>query len=250
VKAAIRVDQALVERGLCESREKAKRAVLAGQVQINQQRAHKPSDTVFPKDEVSVIAAEKYVSRGGHKLEHALDHFQLDVTGLTAVDVGASTGGFTDCLLQSGAGRVYAVDVGRGQLAWRLRQDPRVTVMEGVNGRYLGVGSFPPPFSPVDLVVMDCSFISLKLVLPPAVALLKISGKLIGLIKPQFEAGKDEVGKGAGVIRDPEIHRRVIEEIQGFVSDRCELRWRGFVESPILGPAGNKEFLALIEKVS
>lgn len=249
-KSAIRLDQALVERGLCESREKAKRAVLAGAVQINQQRAHKPSDTVFPKDEVSVIAGEKYVSRGGHKLEHALVHFQLDVAGCVAIDVGASTGGFTDCLLQFGAARVYAVDVGRGQLAWRLRQNPRVVVMEGVNARHLGAGNFPPPFSPVDLVVMDCSFISLKLVLPPAVALLKMSGKLIGLIKPQFEAGKAEVGKGAGVIRDPEIHRRVLAEIEDFVGTRRDLKWRGVVESPILGPAGNKEFLALIEKAS
>ena len=155
-----RLDQALVERGLCESRERAKRAILAGQVRINAQSAHKPSDSVKPGDQLTLDADEKYVSRGGHKLEHALRHFQLDVAGLMALDLGASTGGFTDCLLQHGAAKVFAVDVGRGQFAWKLRHDPRVVVMEKTNARHLTAAQFPQPFSPADLAVIDCSFIS------------------------------------------------------------------------------------------
>src|ERR1051325_4645427 len=152
-----RLDQALVERGLCESREKARRAVLAGRVRRNDQLAQKPSDPVRPDDQLSLTAPEKYVSRGGLKLEHALRHFQVAVAGQTAIDLGASTGGFTDCLLQHGAVRVYAVDVGRGQLAWKLRGDPRVVVMERTNARELAPESFPAPFALVDLVVVDCS---------------------------------------------------------------------------------------------
>ena len=165
-----RLDQALVERGLCESRERAKRAILAGQVRINAQSAHKPSDAVKPGDQLTLDAGEKYVSRGGHKLEHALNHFHLDVTGIAALDLGASTGGFTDCLLQHGAARVFAVDVGRGQLAWKLRHDPRVVVMEKTNARHLTAAQMPPPFSPADLAVIDCSFISLRNILPAAIA--------------------------------------------------------------------------------
>src|SRR5438128_1332373 len=153
-----RLDQALVERGLCESREKAKRAILAGLVKINRQAARKPSDQAQPHDEIELEAGEKYVSRGGHKLEHALDHFRLNVEGLTAVDFGASTGGFADCLLQRGAKKVFAVDVGRGQLAWKLRQHPRLVVMEKTNARNLTPAKFPQPFQPADLVVIDCSF--------------------------------------------------------------------------------------------
>src|SRR6266850_782754 len=156
----LRLDQALVDRGHCESREKAKRAILAGQVRVNDQVARKPSDSVKEDDQLALDAPEKYVSRGGFKLEHALDHFKVDVTGQTAVDLGASTGGFTDCLLQRGAVKVYAVDVGQGQLAWKLRQDPRVIVMEKTNARQLTVEKFPPPFASADLVVIDCSFIS------------------------------------------------------------------------------------------
>jgi len=244
-----RLDLALVERGLCESREKAKRAIMAGEVTVNGQLAGKASVVVRPEDEVALAAPEKYVSRGGFKLEHALDHFRLDVAGQTAIDFGASTGGFTDCLLQRGAARVYAVDVGRGQLAWKLRRDPRVVVMEKTNARHLTAAGFPQPFSPVDLAVMDCSFISLRKILPPAVALLRPSGKIVALIKPQFEAGKAEADKGAGVIRDPAVHERVLRELEGFVSGLPGLRWRGVTESPILGPAGNKEFLALIDYV-
>jgi 23S rRNA (cytidine1920-2'-O)/16S rRNA (cytidine1409-2'-O)-methyltransferase len=242
-----RLDQALVERGLCESREKAKRAVMAGSVRINGQPARKPSDSVEPQDMLVLATPERYVSRGGYKLEHALDHFQLTVAGQTAVDLGASTGGFTDCLLQHGAAKVYAVDVGQGQLAWKLRQDPRVVVMEKTNARELTLAKFPAPFSPVDVVVIDCSFISLRKIFPAAIALLRDSGNILALIKPQFEAGKTEADKGRGVITDPSIHERVVGEIENYVRIQAGMRWRGIIESPLLGPAGNKEFLVLIE---
>lgn len=245
-----RVDQALVDRGICESREKAKRAVMAGQALINGQPARKPSDPVAATDQVTLATPEKFVSRGGHKLEHALQHFQLNVTGQTAIDLGASTGGFTDCLLQAGVAKVYAVDVGHGQLAWKLRQDLRVVVMEKINARHLTPALMPQPFTPAELVVIDCSFISLRKILPPAVALLRPTGKIAALIKPQFEAGKEEVDKGAGVITDPGIHERVIHELEEFVKQAGQLTWRGVTESPLLGPAGNKEFLVLIEKNS
>lgn len=261
----LRLDQALVERGLCESREKAKRAVMAGTVKINGQLARKPSDTVKPDDELTLAEPEKFVSRGGHKLEHALEHFDLDVSGLTVIDLGASTGGFTDCLLQHGAARVFAVDVGQGQLAWKLRRDRRVVVMEKTNARELtpetlrveGRGSrgtrapslsTPNPFL-ADVITIDCSFISLRKILPPAVALLRPLGNIVALVKPQFEAGKAEADKGEGVITDPAVHERVLRELEAFVAQDKTLQWRGVTESPLLGPAGNKEFLVLIEKI-
>jgi 23S rRNA (cytidine1920-2'-O)/16S rRNA (cytidine1409-2'-O)-methyltransferase len=240
-----RLDQVLVERGLCDSREKAKRLVLAGQVRINGQSARKASDQVKPDAAVTVAAPEKFVSRGGYKLEHALIHFDLDVAGLTAIDLGASTGGFTDCLLQQGAARVFAVDVGQGQLAWKLRQDPRVVVMEKTNARYLTGADFP---GLADLVVVDCSFISLTKILPPAVPLLKPGGRIVALIKPQFEAGKAEADKGRGVITDAAVHERVLAELCEFVGTQPGLTRLGVVASPLLGPAGNKEFLMLMEK--
>ncbi|HEY2951954.1 MAG TPA: TlyA family RNA methyltransferase [Verrucomicrobiae bacterium] len=243
-----RLDQALVERGLCDSREKARRAIMAGVVKVNRRPARKPSDAVQLSDSLTLDAAEKYVSRGGFKLEHALRHFQLAVAGLTAIDLGASTGGFTDCLLQNGAAKIYAVDVGHGQLAWKLRQDTRVVVMERTNARQLSPTRFPPPFAPVDLVVIDCAFISLRKILPPAVALLRPSGSIVALIKPQFEAGKAEADRGAGVITDPAIHARVLAELEEFVHAQPSLRWRAVTASPLLGPAGNKEYLVLIEK--
>ena len=244
-----RLDQVLVERGLCESREKAKRAIMAGQVQINQHPARKPSDPAGPGDQIELVAEEKYVSRGGHKLEHALRHFQLNVEGTTAIDLGAATGGFTDCLLQRGASKIYSVDVGRGQLAWKLRRHPRVVVMDKTNARDLTPAKFPQPFAPADLVVIDCSFISLSKILPAAAGLLRDGGRMVVLIKPQFEAGKTEADKGAGVITDPKIHERVLRELEEFVHRLPPLRWRGVTESPLLGPAGNKEFLALLEKL-
>ncbi|MDA1273807.1 MAG: TlyA family RNA methyltransferase [Verrucomicrobia bacterium] len=192
-----RLDQVLVDRGLCESREKAKRAVIAGSVRVNNQPARKPSDAIRDTDTVRIEAGEKYVSRGGLKLEHALRFFRVPVENLIAIDLGASTGGFTDCLLQNGAAHVYAVDVGRGQLAWKLRQDARVTVMERTNARELTALNFPPQFVPADLITIDCSFISLKKLIPPAVALLGGSGRIIALIKPQFEAGKAEADRGS-----------------------------------------------------
>ncbi len=245
-----RLDQALVDRGLCESRERAKRAILAGQVRVNTQLAHKPSDSVRPDDALALAAGEKYVSRGGHKLEHALHHFHLDVAGQAALDLGASTGGFTDCLLQHGAAKVFAVDVGQGQLAWKLRRDRRVVVMEKINARHLTAARFPQPFVPADLAVIDCSFISLRNILPAAIALLKPNGKIVALIKPQFEAGRTEADKGRGVIQDPAVHERVVNGLREFTATQPGLSWRGVVESPLLGPAGNKEFLVLIEKTS
>jgi 23S rRNA (cytidine1920-2'-O)/16S rRNA (cytidine1409-2'-O)-methyltransferase len=243
-----RLDVALVERGLCESREKAQRAIMAGNVRVNTQLARKPSDAVKESDALSLDGGEQYVSRGGLKLDHALRHFQLDVQGLVAMDLGASTGGFTDCLLQHGAARVYAVDVGHGQLAWKLRNDPRVVVLEKTNARDLKQTSFPAPFQSPGLAVIDCSFISLRKILPPAVALLERAGKIVALIKPQVEAGKAEADKGAGVIPDPGIQELVLAELLEFAGSIPGLEWRGVTESPLLGPAGNKEFLALIEK--
>ena len=237
-----------MDPGLCDSREKAKRSILADEVRVNGQPARKPGDTVRETDEVTLVARERFVSRGGHKLEHALKHFQLEVTGLTAIDLGASTGGFTDCLLQAGAARVYAVDVGQGQLAWRLRQDPRVVVMERTNARHLGHAGFGPGFAPVPLVVIDCSFISLRQILPSAISLLDPKGRIVALIKPQFEAGKAEADRGAGVISDPAVHARVLQELEHHATTVLQLAWLGVTESPLLGPAGNKEFLVHLEK--
>jgi 23S rRNA (cytidine1920-2'-O)/16S rRNA (cytidine1409-2'-O)-methyltransferase len=244
-----RLDQALVERGICQSREKAKRAVMAGQVRVNDRVACKASEPVKPDDHLALAAPEKYVSRGGFKLEHALDHFHVDVAAATALDIGASTGGFTDCLLQRGAARVYAIDTGQAQLAWKLRHDRRVVVMEKVNARHLTPANFPAPFTPVDLAVIDCSFISLRKIVPAAVALLRRPGKIVALIKPQFEAGKAEADRGAGVITDPAVHDRVLSELEEFARTLPGWEWRGVIPSPILGPAGNQEFLVLIENV-
>lgn len=238
----------MVARGLCASREQAKRAILAGQVRVNAQSAHKPSDAVRPDDKLELKTLERYVSRGGHKLEHALKAFTLEVVGWQVVDFGASTGGFTDCLLQHGAAKVYAVDVGQGQLAWRLRKDARVQVMERVNARHLTPDCFPQPFAHVDAVVMDCSFISLKKLLPSAVLLLRPAGRIIALVKPQFEAGKREVDRGAGVIRDVAVHERVLAELNAFVQAELPLRWLAVTESPLRGPAGNIEYFVLLEK--
>jgi len=223
---------------------------MAGQVRINGHPARKASDPVKERDRVELLVADRYVSRGGHKLEHALKHFQVPVAGFVALDLGASTGGFTDCLLQQGAARVVAVDVGQGQLAWKLRQDPRVTVKERTNARHLTPGFFGAEFQPFDLVVADCSFISLRMILPPAAPLLRPGGLMVALVKPQFEAGKQEVDRGEGVITDPAVHARVLAELEAFVSTATfRLVWRGVTDSPLLGPAGNREFLALLERI-
>lgn len=246
-----RIDQALVDRGLCESRTQAQRAVMAGQVRVNGHPAKKPSDGVREGDTVEWLHGDRYVSRGGHKLEHALTHFAVAVPGVRAIDLGASTGGFTDCLLQHGATRVVAVDVGHGQLAWKLRQDPRVDVREKVNARHLTLPLLGPDTAPFDLAVIDCSFISLRLILPAALGMVRTGGSVVALIKPQFEAGREEVSRGAGVIEDPEIHARVLRELEAFVADSLSgVEWRGVTESPLLGPAGNREFLVLLVKQS
>ncbi len=245
-----RLDHALVERSLCESREKARRLILAGWVRVNQRVARKASETVRPEDSIELEAGERYVSRGGFKLEHALHGFRINPQGWIAVDLGASTGGFTDCLLQHGAARVYAVDVGRAQLAWKLRQDPRVVVMEKINARHLNPGDFPPPFTLVDLVTIDCSFISIRQIIPAARGLLTAGGMILALIKPQFEAGKAEADRGRGVIKDGAVHERIVRELESFIAAIPDLRWRAVIESPLLGPAGNKEFLSLIEKTA
>jgi 23S rRNA (cytidine1920-2'-O)/16S rRNA (cytidine1409-2'-O)-methyltransferase len=250
-KSRVRVDQALVDRGLMESRTRAQAAILAGHVRINDQPARKAGDLVREQDRIEVMAPEKYVSRGGHKLEHGLTHFGILPAELIALDLGASTGGFTDCLLQSGAAQVWAVDVGQGQLAWKLRKDPRVVVRERTNARHLVPANFGADFTPFDLVVIDCSFISLRHILPPVPALLRVGGHVIALIKPQFEAGRREVDRGSGVITDPAIHSRVLGELETFVAQELpELQWRGVVESPLTGPAGNKEFLVLLNRIT
>ena len=239
-----RLDTQLVVRGLAESREKAKRFVLAGAVRVNGQLAHKPSDLVADDAVLLVEAAEKYVSRGGHKLEAALDAFQISCHGLVCVDLGASKGGFTDCLLQREAARVYTVDVGKGQLDWKLRQDVRVVVHDETNARHLAVAALGEP---VDLATIDVSFISLTKVLPAAVGILKAGGTLVALIKPQFEAGKKLVKKG-GVVRDSRVHDAVTKMIQDFATETLGLTVLGVIESPLLGPAGNKEFLIALRK--
>ena len=235
--AKIRADVLLVERGLAESRAQAQRLVMAGQVRADGQLVDKPSSMLSGEVKLEVQTGPRFVSRGGEKLEAALDQFAVDVAGKVCADVGASTGGFTDCLLQHGAGKVYAIDVGKGQLDWKLRQDSRVVVMEESNARY--VESLPEP---VDLVTVDASFISLKTLLPTLKGWLNEDGQLIALIKPQFEAGKKDVGKGRGVIRDEQVHRRVLEDVLNFIEVQ-QFAVKGLMRSPVLGPKGNVEFL-------
>ncbi len=232
-----RLDVLLVERGLVESRERGGRLIRAGEVLVDGQVVDKPGMRVAGGADIRLKARPPYVSRGGLKLEAALDSFTLQVAGAVAADVGASTGGFTDCLLQRGAKKVYAIDVGYGQLAWRLRQHPQVVVMERVNVRYLE--SLPEP---IDLATVDVSFISLELVLPSVMGWLKPAGDIIALIKPQFEAGRAEVGRG-GVVKDAEVHRGVLDKILAWALDHG-LAVRGLMASPLKGPAGNVEFLA------
>lgn len=235
----LRLDQLLVARGLAESREKAQRLILAGKVSSDGRVLTKPGHAVDPDAPLAVEAPERFVSRGGEKLDAAFTHWRLEVTGEVCLDVGASTGGFTDCLLQHGAARVYAVDVGRAQLHPRLVADSRVIAMDGVNARNLSLADLPerPSF-----VTIDASFISLALLLPAASNLLPTGGRMITLIKPQFEAGRDDVGHG-GVVRDPAVHRRVIDQVRA-EGEKYGLMWQGVIESPLRGPAGNIEFLA------
>ncbi len=236
-----RLDLLLIERGLAETREKAQALIIAGDVTVNGRSIDKPGTAIAEDSQIVVAQGLRFVSRGGLKLEHALDALHVSVDGLVAVDVGASTGGFTDCLLQRGARRVYAVDVGYGQLDWRLRNDPRVVVLERTNVRHLT--ALPEA---ADLATIDVSFISLRLVLPPVGPLLQKDGRAVALVKPQFEAGRRQVGKG-GVVRDPAVHKQVLRRLLAWAPSEG---WfvRGVTPSPLLGPAGNREFFLLLAR--
>ena len=242
--ARIRLDLALVQRGLCPSREQAKRLIMAGEVMLGDEVMSKPGWLVRDDAHLKVKTPPRFVSRGGLKLEGALEHFGIEVTGLTAMDVGASTGGFTDCLLQRGAVKVYAFDVGTNQMVWKLRSDPRVICRENFNVRHLQPEDVPEL---VDLIVGDVSFISLTLVLPGALSVLKPGGQVLVLVKPQFELSREEVGKG-GIVRESELHEKACMRIRSFVEGRPELEWRGLTESSIQGTDGNREFLAWFTK--
>jgi len=236
----MRADQALVARGLVETRAKAQALIMAGKVFTGEQRIDKPGQPIAPDKPLEVRGQDHpWVSRGGLKLEKGLAAFGIDPTGMVAIDVGASTGGFTDVLLQGGAAKVYAVDVGRGQLHWKLRSDARVIVLEATNARTLTPAQIPEP---ADIVVCDASFIGLEKVLPAALALTKPEALLVALIKPQFQVGKGEVGKG-GVVRDPALHERVCAESRAWLDAQPGWRALDIVESPITGPSGNVEFL-------
>jgi 23S rRNA (cytidine1920-2'-O)/16S rRNA (cytidine1409-2'-O)-methyltransferase len=242
-----RLDQALVERGLAESRSAAQAMIMAGLVFAGEKRLDKPGQAIHEGTSLEVRGApHPWVSRGGLKLAHGLQRFALDVKGAIALDIGASTGGFTDVLLANGAGRVYAVDVGHGQLAWKLRTDGRVIVLEKTNARVLDAALVPEA---PDIVVCDASFIGLKTVLPASLALAKPGAHLVALIKPQFEVGKGKVGKG-GVVRDPALHQQVCDEISQWLRDDMNWRVIGLTQSPITGPEGNVEFLIAAKKGS
>ena len=235
-----RADALLVSRGLCDSREQAKRLILAGEVSTGTTVVAKPS-TKLPSDaELSIKEKPKYVGRGGLKIEGALDTFHIDPTGMTCLDVGASTGGFTDCLLQHGATKVHAVDVGTNQLVWKLRNDPRVIVKEKFNARYMTPADIGDP---IDLAVTDVSFISLTKSLPSMVSCLKPDGQIVCLIKPQFELDREDISKG-GIVRDPELHQRAVDKIHHFVTEELGHTWIEYIDSPIKGTEGNREFLA------
>jgi len=240
-----RLDQILVEKGLVRSRQRAQAIIMAGDVLVNHQPVDKPGTLIRQDDRIELRNKDiPYVSRGGLKLDAALQHFQLDVSGLICLDVGASTGGFTDCLIVHGAQRVYAVDVGYGQLAWKLRQHPRVVAIERTNIRKMSRGTIADP---IDLVTIDVSFISLKIVVPAVIKFLKDNAdtRILALIKPQFEVGKGQVGKG-GVVRDPSQHDNVIEDLTCFFTD-IGLTRESIFPSPLLGPKGNREFFILLK---
>ena len=237
-----RIDKMLVARGFFQSREQAQRALMAGQVLVGERVVDKPGSPVPADAEIRVTGTERFVGRGGYKLEAALDRFQIDPAGWRCLDVGASTGGFTDCLLQRGAAHVTALDVGHNQIAYRLRTDPRVSVWEGVNARYLDPARIGVRF---ELIVVDVSFISLTLVLPPILGCLACGGLVIVLIKPQFELDPTKVGKG-GVVRDSKSRDEAVEKVYRFVTGPLRREWLGVIESPIQGAKGNREFLACL----
>jgi len=242
LKNAIRLDALLVERGLVASRERARALILAGSVSVEGRTVTKAGASVAPEAKVELASPDHpYVGRGGLKLAHALDVFGITVDGRLALDIGASTGGFTDVLLQRGARRVVALDVGHGQLDWRLRTDPRVVVIERLNARLLTPEHLPPDLGVFDIVTIDVSFISLRHILPPVVGLVDAGTDIVALVKPQFEAGRHEVGKG-GIVRSPEVHERVVADVTG-AADALGLTRIGLTESPIEGMEGNREFL-------
>ena len=239
----VRLDTAVVESGLAPSRHQAKALIMAGKILVDEQPLDKPGARISTEAAVALRGEPlRYVSRGGLKLEAALDSLEFNVSGRVCLDIGASTGGFTDCLLQNGAARVFAVDVGYGQLAWRLRQDPRVVVIERTNIRYMPADALN---ARVDLVTIDVSFISLKIVVPASLKFMKRRGTIIALIKPQFEVGREHVGKG-GVVRNPLLHETVIASLQTHFAD-IGLSSRAVIPSPILGPKGNREFIIVLE---
>lgn len=240
-----RADFVLVARGLCDSREQAKRLIMAGEVMRGTERVSKPSTLIGSGEELRVLERPRYVGRGGVKLEGALKSFDVNPEGWVCLDLGASTGGFTDCLLQHGAQRVHAVDVGTNQLAWKLRKDSRVKVKEQFNGRYLTESDLGEQ---VDVVVMDLSFISLTKVLPAAMGVLKPQGQIICLIKPQFELSREEVGKG-GIVREPDLRQKAVEKIRNFVREELRGEWAGCIESPITGMDGNVEYLVRLRQL-
>jgi len=235
-----RVDALLVTRGLCDSREQAKRLILAGEVSTGTVVVAKPSTKLSLDADLSIKEKPKYVGRGGLKIEGALDTFDINPMGLTCLDVGASTGGFTDCLLQRGATKVHAVDVGTNQLVWKLRNDPRVIVKEKFNARHMTPDDIGEP---IDLAVTDVSFISLTKILPPMFATLKADGQIVCLIKPQFELDREDISKG-GIVKDPALHQRAVDKIKKFVTEELNHQWIECIDSPIKGTEGNKEFLA------
>lgn len=239
-----RLDLALVKLGIVPSREQAKRLIMAGEVSVLGKRITQPGWLVAEMQQIVVRQRPKFVSRGGLKLEGALIHFGVDVTGMTALDVGASTGGFTDCLLQRGAAKVFAFDVGTNQLAWKLRSDPRVVSREQFNLRHMRREDIGQE---VDILVADLSFISLTLVLPAVLQVLRPGGQALVLIKPQFELSREEVGKG-GIVREPELHSKACARIEAFVRSQPQLEWRGMIESSIQGTDGNREFVAWFVK--
>jgi len=237
-----RLDLLVTARGMSKSRSHGQRLIMAGLIKVNGHPVFRPSQMVDPQAEITITDHPRYVSRGGEKLAAALQHFNVDPTGKRCVDIGASTGGFTDCLLQHGAAQVYAVDVGRSQLDWQLRNDQRVVVREECNARYLtreniGVNDA----SVFDLVTIDVSFISLRIILPAVQKIIAINGEILALVKPQFEAGKDYVPRG-GVIRDPAVHRSVLQELHSFIVQQLNWSLAGVMVSPLRGPAGNVEF--------
>jgi 23S rRNA (cytidine1920-2'-O)/16S rRNA (cytidine1409-2'-O)-methyltransferase len=236
----VRLDKLLVDSGYFDSRQRAQRAILAGEILVAERVFDKPGSLVLPDAAIRVTAAERYVSRGGYKMEAALDRFGIDPNGRRCLDVGASTGGFTDCLLQRGASEVATVDVGHNQLAWKIRSDSRVKVFEGINARFLDAEQLGANFS---LAVVDVSFISLTLVLGPIFKCLEQTGEIVALIKPQFELDAKRVDKG-GIVRDAANRDAAVEKIQNFVTGQLGRQWLGVIESPILGAKGNQEFLA------